>query len=178
MCTGHVFIATSLDGFISREDHSLDWLPQEPCDGEDFGYDNFMEKMDGLIMGSSTFNKVLSFSPWPYTKPVIVLSHTLTEDDIPESLQDKVRVSNRSPMEIMAEVKSEVWQHVYVDGGQVIQSFLREGLIQELTITTVPILIGSGHQLFGYLDQDLLLERIQTGVFSSGLTQTRYRVVS
>src|SRR5690606_37246377 len=78
MTTGHVFIATSLDGFIARKNHALDWLPQEKTEGEDLGYETFVSSVDGLIMGRGTFEKVLTFGSWPYEKPVIVLSKTLT----------------------------------------------------------------------------------------------------
>ena len=36
---------------------------------------------------------------------------------------------------------------VYVDGGQIIQSFLRLGLIDDMTITQVPVLLGDGRPL-------------------------------
>ncbi len=99
--TGHVFVATSLDGFIARKNHALDWLPQEKAEGEDLGYETFISSVDGLIMGRGTFEKVLTFGDWPYQKPVIVLSKTLTQDAIPDELEGKVRVSQLSPREIM-----------------------------------------------------------------------------
>ena len=69
MTTGHVFIATSLDGFIARRDGSLDWLMKHDVEGEDHGFDAMMASVDGLIMGRGTFQQVLSFDKWPYENP-------------------------------------------------------------------------------------------------------------
>ncbi len=107
MTTGHVFVATSLDGFIARKDHALDWLPQEKIEGEDHGYETFISSVDGLIMGRGTFEKILTFGDWPYPKPVIVLSKTLTQDVIPAELEEKVRLSQLSPKEIMKSLNKE-----------------------------------------------------------------------
>jgi dihydrofolate reductase len=65
MPTGHVFMATSLDGFVARKDHSLDWLMKQNTHGEDHGFDDFMTSVDGLIMGSGSFKTVLAFESWP-----------------------------------------------------------------------------------------------------------------
>ena len=73
-----VFIATSLDGFIARSDGSLDWLNEANTtipDGEDWGFQAFMDSIDALIMGRKTYEQVLSFGEWPYGgAPVVVLS--------------------------------------------------------------------------------------------------------
>ena len=68
MTTGHVFIATSQDGFIAREDGNIDWLMKQKTDGEDHGYEDFMASVEGLIMGRGSYEKVLTFGDWPYQK--------------------------------------------------------------------------------------------------------------
>jgi dihydrofolate reductase len=83
MPTGHSCMAMSLDGFVARTDHRLDWLIKQRTDGEDHGFFSFMAGVDGLVMGSGSFRTAIGFDKWPYDKPVIVLSHTLTEADIP-----------------------------------------------------------------------------------------------
>ena len=86
-----VYIATSLDGYIADRDGKLDWLESIPNpDGNDFGYSDFMENIDALVMGRNTYEVVLGFDiPWPYTKPVFVLSNFL--ESIPDELQEKVQ---------------------------------------------------------------------------------------
>lgn len=177
MVTGHVFIATSLDGFIARRNGDLDWLMKHNTEGEDYGYDAFMASVDGLIMGRGTFEKVMSFGEWPYPKPVIVISRSLTSDAIPAALKAKVRLSKLTPKALMEQLHNEGWSRAYVDGGKVIQSFLAEELIDDMTLTHIPILIGDGLPLFGPTPRDIDLELIETHAFPSGLATSKYRVV-
>jgi len=111
-----------------------------------------------------------------YTIPVVVLSTKLTPDDVPEHLKDKVEISALSPRELMAQLELKGWKKAYIDGGRTIQSFLREELITDLVITTVPVLIGEGLRLFGSLTNDISLTHIRTHAFPSGLVQSEYKV--
>lgn len=176
MPTGHSFMATSLDGFVARPDHRLDWLTKQPTAPEDHGYDAFVAGMDGIVMGSGSFRTVLGFAEWPYAKPVVVLSHSLTPADIPPHLTDRVRLSTLSPAALMAELATQGWTRVYVDGGSLIHSFLRAGLVQDMTLTVIPILIGQGLRMFGPLTQDIDLTLDRATPFPSGLVQLRYFV--
>ena len=109
MTTGHVFIATSLDGYIARSDGNLDWLMGFSAAGEDHGYDGFMATIDGLIMGRGTYEKVLTFGAWPYPKPVVVVSSSLTESDLRDDLVGKVEVHRGPPAEVMQYVAEKGW---------------------------------------------------------------------
>lgn len=177
MTTGHIFMAMSLDGFVARADSGLDWLMKQPTEGEDHGYASFMGTVDGLVMGSGSFQTVLAFDPWPYEKPVIVLSNTLKPKDIPESLRDKVTLSTLAPRPLMAYLADIGWTRAYIDGGKIIQSFLRAGLIADMTVTTVPILIGEGKRMFGPLEADVDLRLVASTSFASGLVTSRYEVI-
>ncbi len=173
---GHVFIATSLDGYIARNDGDIRWLIETSDPQEDYGYESFIRKMDGIVMGRGTYEKVLTFESWPYAQPVLVLSKHLANASVPECLKGRVHFSALSPQAAMKHLEQEGLKNVYVDGGQVIQSFLRKGLISELTLTRVPILIGGGRPLFGSLAQDLVWVHLSTRAFPSGLVQSHYRV--
>jgi dihydrofolate reductase len=176
MPTGHCFMALSLDGFVARPDHGLDWLTRQPTGAEDHGYDAFIAGMDGIVMGSGSFRTVLGFPDWPYVKPVVVLSHTLTPSDIPGHLATKVRISSLTPQALMADLGAQGWSRAYVDGGRVIHSFLRAGLVQDMTLTLIPILIGDGLRMFGPLTRDIDLTLDRATPFPSGLVQLRYNV--
>jgi dihydrofolate reductase len=175
-----VFIATSLDGFIARPNGSLDWL-NESSDGssdpaEDFGYQDFMQDIDALVMGRNTFDKVRSFGEWPYgSTRVYVLSHRKLVDiaELPKEVQ---RVAG-SPHEIVDQLAAQEAYHLYIDGGQSIQQFLRAGLIQQMIITRIPVLIGDGIPLFGPLEQDLTLNHLSTQTFDNGFVQSHYQVI-
>ncbi len=173
-----VFIATSIDGFIAREDGGIDWLPGgDAVDGdEDYGYQAFMDSVDALVMGRNTYDLVSSFDIWPYgDKPVVVLSNRPVS--IPAAVQGTAFAMSAPPHEVVRSLSARGFEHLYVDGGRTIQAFLKEGLIHEMIITRVPILIGSGIPLFGPLEHDVRLVHLDTRHFPSGLVQSRYQVV-
>ena len=176
MITGHVFIATSLDGFIARSDGDIAWLLERDNSAEDHGYDAFISDIDVVLMGRGTFEKMRGVRPWPYTRPVVVLSSTMSQSDLPDDLINKVGVANKGPEEAMRMLEIEGHRKVYVDGGLLIQSFLRAGLISDMVITSVPVLLGDGRRLFGKVRADISLRLEDTKRFPSGLVQSRYRV--
>jgi len=178
MTTGHVYIAISLDGFVARSDHTLDWLDKQQAEGEEHGYEAFVEGVDGIVMGRGSYETVRGFDiDWPYDKPVVVMSKTLTDADLPPELVGKVRFVDQDPPELMRSLQAQGWSRAYVDGGKVVQSFMRCGLIEDLWLTIIPILIGDGVSLFGELDRDVDLELLGSEGFPSGLLQARYRIV-
>ena len=172
-----VFIATSVDGFIAREDGSIDWLPVEGgTAGEDYGYQNIIDSVDALVMGRNTYETVLSFGSWPYgTKPVIVLSSQKFE--IPENIPNTVTVMSGPPSDVIQQLAGRGFKHLYIDGGETIQRFIREGLIQKIIITKIPILIGSGIPLFGAIPHDIRLRHLETLQFDTGLVQSKYEIL-
>jgi dihydrofolate reductase len=177
-----VYIATTMDGFIAREDGSLDWLPgsdgqTDPQMGdEDYGFYSFFNSVDVLVMGRNTFQLVYGFDEWPYEdKRVFVLSTSL--DKLPEDLPDTVALRNCAPPELLKELKGSGARHVYVDGGRTIQGFLDADLIDEITITRIPVLIGSGIPLFGPLHHDIELTHLGTRSYTNGFVQSRYRIL-
>ncbi|NQV72434.1 dihydrofolate reductase [bacterium] len=172
-----IYIATSVDGFIARTDGSLDWMPQFGASGEDYGYHSFMESVDALVMGRKTYDKILSFGVnWPYTKPVVVLSSRPI--DIPDELNGKVVPMGGSMPEVVQGMIQRGYEHVYVDGAATIQTFLNFGLVDQIIVTVIPVLIGTGIPLFGPVSEDIRLELVSQASWPSGLTQNTYRVVS
>ena len=176
-----VFIATSLDGFIARENGDLDWLEgsdpssQVVSDQEDYGYEAFMESIDVLVLGRISYEKVLSFGAWPYgTKRVIVLSSNIIE--IPKKIAHSVSHSSESPKLLHKRLAEEGANRLYIDGGITIQRFLAEGLITDLCITIIPLILGGGIPLFGYLKDGILLKHIETKSYEFGFVQVMYEV--
>ena len=173
-----VYIATSLDGFIAREDDSLDWLDaasENVPDGDDCGYLSFMESIDVLVMGHITFEKVMSFGKWPYgDKPVIVLSSK--QLDVPDEMTDTVSHSSESPADLYERLSEDGIQRIYIDGGVTIQRFLEAGLVNDITITVIPVVLGSGKSLFGKLEEDIALSHVSTKVFDFGFVQSCYEI--
>jgi len=172
-----VFIATSLDGYIARKNGSIDWLlAADPTGGaEDYGYQGFFDSIDCMVMGRKSLETVMEFPEWPYpNKRVIVLSHTLK--DAPAPALGKIELFAGPIHSLYAELKNQAYQRLYVDGGKTVQSFLREGLVNDLTITRIPILLGEGIPLFGSLPKDVKLKHLSTQAYASGFVQSRYEI--
>ncbi|MEO7496872.1 MAG: dihydrofolate reductase family protein [Massilia sp.] len=177
MITTHVFIATSLDGFIARQDGDIEWLLRRDDPSENHGYNDFIADKDLILMGRGSYEKVATFSSWPYSLPVLVLSTQLAASPVPDALAGKVRFSSATPKEALALLAAENVRRIYLDGGQLVQSFLREGLVSDMVITTVPVLLGAGRPLFGALSNDIDLQLVSSRSFSSGLVQSRYKLL-
>ncbi|WP_067816714.1 dihydrofolate reductase family protein [Actinomadura kijaniata] len=172
--TARVFIGVSVDGFIARPDGDLDWLNERgEAAGRDLGYQAFIDGVDTVVMGRATYEKMLTFGPdaWSYDgKHVAVLSTRLPADADP-----RVTVY-RSMDDLVAGLTWRGAKSVYADGGQVVRAFLRAGLVDDLTITTVPVLIGRGLPLFGDLDADVPLTLRSVEDMGAGVVQAVYAV--
>jgi dihydrofolate reductase len=167
-----VYIGTSLDGYIARKNGSIDWLVpfEKPVRAD---YEDFIKSIDAIVMGSGTFEKVLTFPSWPYKKKVFVLSTRLKRT--PRKLEGKVIILSMKPKSLLKYLSKEGLSNIYVDGGKVIQGFLRDDCIDEMIITRVPMLIGNGIPLFGDLDRDLRFKHVRTKVFPNGLVMSHYK---
>ncbi|RBY75171.1 dihydrofolate reductase [Blastococcus sp. TF02-09] len=177
--TGSVFLGMSVDGFIARLDHDLSWLtggddaggPPDDGEGGDFGFGEFVASIDALVMGRSTYDVISPLAEWPYQgKPVHVLSSTLPPD------ADGRIVVHRSFDQAVDALTAAGYRRVYVDGGRTVHQFLVAGLIGDLTLSRVPVLIGTGHTPFGELPADIALEHERTRTFAGGMVQSTYRV--
>lgn len=173
-----IFIATSLDGYIAKPDGDINWLMDKryELEGEDFGYSKLYDACDLLVMGRNSFEKVAGFEEWPYPdKRVVVLSRSLKT--LPREI-NKVELFNGSIAELVSTLAMQNSEHLYIDGGQVIQSFLEEGLVTDMTITTIPILLGGGLRLFGPLSQEKHLSLISAKGYDNGFLQSKYEVLN
>lgn len=167
-----VFIGTSLDGFIARSDGDIGWL-ERFADGDAVkAYEEFTSTVDAFVIGRGTFEKVLRFPSWPYEKHVFVLSTSLTK--VPEKAWPEVTVLSMEPGALLHYLAGKGYSVIYVDGGKVIQEFLKADLIDEMIISRVPVLIGSGIPLFGHLDNDLHFRHVRTHTSSNGLVRSHY----
>jgi len=165
------FVGISLDGFLARRDGSIDWL--EAFAGVEHGYTAFFESIDSLVIGRGTYDFVLGMPVWPYPgKRCVVMTHR----DLDGDGRSRVRAFAGEPGALLDELSAEGARHVYIDGGVVIRSFLAAGLLDELTVSIVPCLIGDGLPLFGgvKLESGLTLEHATP--YPNGLVQMRYRL--
>lgn len=174
-----VFIATSMDGFISRKNGDIDWLNEANrlvTKGEDCGYHEFMDSVDVIVMGRNSFEKVLSFDQWPYNNKRVVVM-TTKGVEVPAGLRKTVSCTLETPSDLLMRLSGEGVKSLHIDGGLTIQSFLTDGLIDELTITLIPVLLGEGKPLFGSIPEDIKLRHIDTKSYEFGFVQIKYQVI-
>lgn len=163
------FIATSLDGYIARTDGTLDFLSSVERPNEDYGFAEFFASVDALLIGRNTYETALGFPEWPYAgKRCVVLTHRETP-----SIHGEQFFAGE-PAALLEQLALSGAQRLYVDGGAVIREFLMQGLIDDLTLSIVPLLLGSGIPLFGseLPERKLRLESCKS--YESGLVQLRY----
>jgi dihydrofolate reductase len=170
-----VFVGTSLDGFIARPNGAFDFLPADG--GEPHGFEEFLASVDAIVMGRNTLEIVQPLQPWPYgDKRIVVLSNRPLNLSITSG--SAIEQMAGPPEQIVSQLAARGIQHIYVDGGITIQRFLRAGLIQRLTITRVPVLIGEGIPLFGSLPHDIQLRHIATRQYPGGMVSSEYHVAA
>ncbi|MEJ2631426.1 MAG: dihydrofolate reductase family protein [Acidihalobacter sp.] len=179
-----VYIATSADGYIATPDGGVDWLHtagnlDADMGDEDMGFRDFMDSVDCIVMGRKCMEMIsnMNLTPeqWIYgDMPVFVLSNTVKE--APENLRGKVEMYSGGISELISKLEKDGYTHTYIDGGTTITSFLNHGLIDEMTVTKAPVLLGEGLPLFGKINKILKLENTEVKSFQNDWYQFRCSV--
>ncbi len=179
-----VYIATSSDGYIATPNGGVDWLHtagnlDADMGAEDMGFKSFIDSIDCMIMGRKCMDMISSMNltpqQWPYGNThIVVLSHSITTP--PENLLGKVGIYSGDIPELLQELISKGYKHAYIDGGSTITSFLNLKLINNMTITKAPILLGEGIPLFGKLTNSIKLEQAESTAYKNDFVQLKYRV--
>lgn len=172
-----VYVGISVDGFIARSDGSVDFLDDHAPADSDLGYSEFMSSVDVLVMGRNTFDFVMELDvDWPYGELlVVVLTHRPV--DLPAGFAGVVEVSALGPAALLGELSERGLKHAYIDGGHTVLAFLAADLIDEITLTTVPSLVGNGISIFDGSSAGVRLELVSSLAESNGFVQTKYRVL-
>ncbi len=175
--TGRVcaFLATSLDGFLAGEDDDLSWLPGPAADGDDAGFGAFLARVGALLMGRRTFDVVDGFDgPWPYgERPVLVATHRPLLCGRPG-----VRAVTGPISDLVAAARRAAGSgDVYVDGGEIVRQALDAGVLDALTVTVVPIVLGRGIPLGAGVRARHPLALRASRNLAGGMVQLTYDVV-
>jgi dihydrofolate reductase len=162
-----LYIATSLDGMIAREDGGIDWLFSD----QDYGYTAFYESVDTLIMGRKTFEQALSFADYPYAgKQAYVLSrHGMTVSRADVELTSDLPGLIRS---LRSRPGKDIW---CIGGAEVVKQLLKIGELDELRLFIHPIILGHGIPLFEGSRSDIRLQLLDTRAYDSGLVELHYK---
>jgi dihydrofolate reductase len=168
-----VFIALSLDGYIARSDGSIDWLSLVARPNEDYGYAQFHASIDALVIGRKTYETALGFDPWPYAgKRCVVMTRSERTSKHGEEFH------SGDPNVLVDRLSREGVAHAYVDGGDLISQFIAATLIDDMTLSIIPILLGEGARLFAGAGREIPLTFVDSRAFESGLVQLKYRLTA
>ncbi|MFA9559475.1 dihydrofolate reductase family protein [Evansella sp. AB-rgal1] len=156
-----LFIATSLDGYIATKDESLDWLFKVEGEGDN-GYSEFYETVDTVLIGKKTYDWIMKHETgeFPYkNRECYVFTRSPIEDT------ENVSFINEDITSFTNQLKNQVGKNIWiVGGGELLQCFIKEKLVDEIILTIAPTVIGNGIPLFkeGDFQLDLTLKGTRT----------------
>jgi len=164
-----LYIATSIDGFIARENGDIDWLPQSNSQEEDYGYKKLLGSVDTLLIGRKTYDQILSFGKWPYKgKKCYVFTNSNPKPD------NNVEFIN-NPVSFIKELIKKDGKDIWLVGGSELNTLLiNEGLIDEIILTITPVVLGQGIKIFNNIENDIKLKLKDSIGYNSGFTQLKY----
>jgi len=169
-----LYIAASLDGYIATLDGGIEWLSSFEGSGEDYGYAEFYDSLDALVMGRKSYEQVLTFGEWPYPGK---MSFVFTQRDLGSERED-LRIVSGDPTEEMKQIAEQGFERVWLMGGAaLIASFRQAHLIDEYIISTIPVLLGEGIPLFEPPGVEEQVTLVSAKEYPSGVVQTRYKSV-
>lgn len=169
-----LYIAASLDGFIARKNGSIDWLHSFESQGEDYGYPAFLESIGVVVMGSKSYEQAITFGEWPYknTPSVVVTTRELKGVE-----GEDITFYDGDLKMLISRLKGQTTKDIWLMGGAtLIQSFLKENLVDEIFLFEVPVLLGEGLSLFGSLEKDLKLELVNSKSYKTGIVELHYKL--
>lgn len=165
------YVASSLDGYIAKEDGDVSWLEELDISMADTGYNEFYSTVDGLVMGRKTYDMIVSFGEWPYgDKPVWVCTSNKIEPIDGCNLQ----VGN-TPEEVhLAAMKMGIHHLWLVGGGSLASAFLEKNLLTNISLSLMPVILGGGIKLFSDLPTHIKIKKESQKIHESGMVQFEY----
>ena len=169
-----LYIASSLDGFIARPDGNIDWLTSIPSPQTgDYGYAEFLSSIGTTIMGRKTYNEIIGFGvEWPY---IGLDSYVVTRDKELNIQSPETYLLTEKIKDFVAETKSKTNKDIWlIGGGQLITTFINEGLLDKMIITVIPKIIGEGIPLFAGKPKETNWKLIEAKSFDTGVVNLTY----
>jgi dihydrofolate reductase len=170
-----LYIATSLDGYIAKPNDDLGFLSIVEQEGQDYGYADFIKKVDAVIVGRKTYDKVISMGfDFPHAdKDAYIITRT------PRLSIGSIKFYTGDLKALVDKLKSENGKNIFCDGGaEIVNELLKSDLIDEFIISVIPILVGNGTKLFKDNRPEQQLELLSAKTFDTGLTQLYYKRVN
>lgn len=169
-----LYIAASIDGFIARSNGELDWLTEFPNPIKtDYGYSEFINSIDTVIMGGRTYDSILSMDvTWPYRDKE---SYIITRRSLPTIPENTIKMISEDIINKIIELREKVGKDIWlVGGGELISLLINNNLVDEMIITHIPVLLGSGISLLSDIKTESEWKAVSSKIFDNGVVQTRY----
>lgn len=165
-----LYIAVSLDNYIARDNDDVDWLVGDGSNPNvDNGYEEFYKNIDTVIMGKSTYDQVLTFGEYPYKDSK---GYVYTRNKIESN--EYVEFTCEDPKELITRLKNQNGKNIWIVGGaDIVDIFLKEDLIDEFIIATIPTILGKGIPLFKENNKEVKLKLVESKIFD-GIVQSHY----
>lgn len=168
------FIATSLDGYIAKPNDDLSFLSLVEKEGEDYGYKEFTDIIDTIIVGRRTYDYVFREIGTSHYDNGERNVYVITRTERPNV--GRTTFYTGSLIDLVQQLKSEEGKNIYCDGGaEIIHELLKNDLIDEFIISVIPVLVGNGTRLFKDGRPEQQLEFVSVKTYDTGLTQLHYK---
>ncbi|PWT94987.1 MAG: dihydrofolate reductase [Bacteroidetes bacterium] len=164
-------IATSIDGFIADEQGGVSWLDDYMKDGEDYGMGAFFKSVDKCIMGSKSYEFMLSFNYW-YPD---MAGYIFTTRNLKKMEGAEINFCQGDPARLVEKLRSNKKDIWLVGGTSLITPFINENLLDEMVITIVPKILGKGLPLFQNIDKQKVPTLIASKAYPDGVVQVSYQ---
>jgi dihydrofolate reductase len=170
-----LYVATSLDGFIARPDGSLDWLTSIPKSqtGDDYGYTDLLNSIGTTIMGRRTYEEIIGFGvDWPY---VGLDSYVVTTNENFKIQSPNTYILTKNWKDLVTELKKKKAKDIWlIGGGQLITTFINEGLLDKMIISIIPKIIGEGLPLFANKPKETNWKLTEAKPYDTGVVNLTY----
>lgn len=168
-----LYISMSVDGFIATKDDDLSWLSVVEEEGEDYGYKKFNDTVDTYIVGRKTYDTILKLTGGIFPQSEKHKCFVLTREE--RVYENGVTFYNGDIEKLISELKNEVGENIYCDGGgQIVKFLMDKNLIDEYIISVIPIILGDGKRLFIGESPMINLKAVSSKQYESGLIQIHY----
>lgn len=166
------YVASSLDGFIATESGGVEWLDKINIDESGSTYESFYAGIDGLIIGSATYQFVLDYGSWPYDdQPCWVVSSRSVDAIDGCNLQAQTDLDGA-----WESAKAKNLNHLWVvGGGQLARSLIQQNLLTHIQVSIMPIILGTGIRLVDVMPEPTFLTQ-ERSVSAGGLTEILYKL--
>lgn len=169
-----LYIAASLDGYIARPDGDTSWLQDEryTLEGEDFGYNSFLQTIDTTLMGNHTYQDILGFEgPFPYQGKT---NYVFSRSSHPDT--EYVRFVQQDPVGFVQRLRKQTGPGIWLIGGSQLNTlFLNARLIDEIILTCIPVILGDGVPLFAAGTTETYLQLQESKSYQNGFAQLTYK---